>query len=667
MEQVHGLNGIRVVERAGRLAVRLCSFLLRQAGASLTRVETALSDTGNEPRFWKDYPKFDDGVETLNLGLSDNVCGDEEPAPDIIIIGVDGNENRKSLEAQTAGIDPNRTILCVISPFGVDAEHPPSTETDELAIQAVSGLMATTGELGGEPCAVGVPVMEVFAAINAASSAVAALRARALGGGAKLIDIAVFDAAIGMFGSFLGNVANGHARGLRGGCRHPIVAPWNAYPTRDGWGVICTVSNEQWFRLLDVIGRAELRQDERFQTAKSRVENCDTVDEIVTNWSKTQTTDALILALTDRGIPAGKTATIAQLRSGPSPVPCRRKFYDTQIARSDAAPISHGKLPLAGVRIVEVGAYTAGPYAGRMLYNLGADVIKVEPLVGEVSRAWTPRVGNSSVFFANYNAGKKSVALDLKTQPGRESFKTLLGGADVVLQNLKAGAMNDLGLGPGELFSDTALKVYCNVVGFSGELQDRPAFDTVIQAEAGIMSLIGSGTSPMKAGFSLADLLAAHLAVFEIVSALRAANESRHPVELTVSMQDALAWLTQISWASEGPVLPPHTVCRANDGWIVVRHQGQSPQSDIDFSSSTTDEALMQAAEAGMPATKIFELDEVLADEHVKARQLLMEESDGDRLLKYMTAAPFGFDKNSIRYGDQVSEVGADNDAYLSR
>ena len=178
---------------------------------------------------------------------------------------------------------------------------------------------------------------------------------------------------------------------------------------------------------------------------------------------------------------------------------------------------------LAGIRVVEFANYVAGPYAGALLADLGAEVVKVEvPPRGDPYRGWAN--GNYSAMFCSLNRSKRSVLADLKTERGLDVARRLVAGADVVLENSRAGAMARLGLGYEQLRPDNPGLVYCSITGFglSGPDHERPGYDTVGQATSGLMSLLTDLDDPQPMGISLSDHLAGLFAAYGILAALAA-------------------------------------------------------------------------------------------------------------------------------------------------
>src|SRR5215211_210230 len=156
---------------------------------------------------------------------------------------------------------------------------------------------------------------------------------------------------------------------------------------------------------------------------------------------------------------------------------------------------------LDGIVVLEVANYVAGPYTAMLLADLGAEVIKVEsPAGGDPFRYW--HAGDSAAVFWAYNRGKKSITLDLRKPESIEVFQRLAGRADVLVENLRSGVMERLGLGYGDLCTCNPRLVYCSVTGFgaSGPYANDPAYDGVAQAMSGLLSLLAGSSTPRPVG-----------------------------------------------------------------------------------------------------------------------------------------------------------------------
>jgi formyl-CoA transferase len=199
-----------------------------------------------------------------------------------------------------------------------------------------------------------------------------------------------------------------------------------------------------------------------------------------------------------------------------------------------------GAPPLAGIRVVEIGNYMAGPFCGMQLADLGADVVKVEhPRAGDLARLLEPLASGESGNFARLNRDKRSLAIDLKREESKAVFRRLASQADVIVENLRPGTMDDLGLGPRSLLEANPRLIYVAVTGWGldGPYADRPALDIVVQGQSGLMSITGDeGGAPVKVGVSIADLTAALYGTIATLAALRARDRDGKGQLVDISM-----------------------------------------------------------------------------------------------------------------------------------
>jgi crotonobetainyl-CoA:carnitine CoA-transferase CaiB-like acyl-CoA transferase len=190
--------------------------------------------------------------------------------------------------------------------------------------------------------------------------------------------------------------------------------------------------------------------------------------------------------------------------------------------------------------VLDLSHALAGPFASTMLGDHGAEIIKIEPLDGEIARAWGPPFyGGESAYFVNLNRNKKSVAIDLKHPDGRALFFRLLEGADVVLENLRVGTVDKLGIGYQQARQRQSRIIYCSISGFGqdGPYRARAAFDLVVQAESGMISITGEpGGRGVRAGVSIADITAGMYAAFGILAAVHARQTTGVGQFIDVSM-----------------------------------------------------------------------------------------------------------------------------------
>ena len=243
--------------------------------------------------------------------------------------------------------------------------------------------------------------------------------------------------------------------------------------------------------------------------------------------------------------------------------------------------------PIAGVRVVDVTASLAGPTATQLLADLGADVVKVEPLAGDHARAWGPPfVEGESAMFLSANAGKRSLAVDLGDDRGREIVLRLADRADVFLQSLRPGTAERHGFGAAELRARNPRLVHCSIGAFgaNGPLSDQPGYDPLLQAAAGIMSVTGEPDGPpVRVGVSLIDLATGVWAALGVLAALYEREGTGAGRTLEISLYEtALSLLSYqlVGYLGTGAVpgregsafgqIAPYQVFSARDGDLMI-------------------------------------------------------------------------------------------------
>jgi crotonobetainyl-CoA:carnitine CoA-transferase CaiB-like acyl-CoA transferase len=244
--------------------------------------------------------------------------------------------------------------------------------------------------------------------------------------------------------------------------------------------------------------------------------------------------------------------------------------------------------PLTGTRVLDCTTSLSGPYCTLILAALGADVAKVEhPERGDDTRAWGPPFWNGeSATYLAANAGKRSLAVDLKSEDGREVMLRLAAASDVFVQNLRPGLAERLGLGFDDVRARSPRIVYCSIGAFGreGPLRHQPGYDPLMQAAGGIMSVTGEpGRPPARAGISVVDQGTGMWAAIAILAALRARDAGGGAQLVDTSLfETAVNWLPyQLagylgSGRVSGPmgsalgIIAPYQAFEADDGWIMV-------------------------------------------------------------------------------------------------
>ncbi len=337
----------------------------------------------------------------------------------------------------------------------------------------------------------------------------------------------------------------------------------------------------------------------------------------------------------------------------------------------------HG--PLSGVVIVDLSRVLAGPYCTMVLADLGARVIKVEaPPHGDDSRHYGPFVNGKSAYFMSLNRGKESIVLDLKAEADRSLFLRLLRKADVLVENFRPGTMAKLGLGWEELHKSHPQLIYAAVSGFghSGPYSSRPAYDIIVQAMGGVMSLTGHPDSPpVRVGVSIGDLVAALFLCVGINAALYHRALTGEGTLIDVAMLDAQVAILENAiarYTSTGavpqplgtrhPSITPFDVFHASDGHVVIaagndslfarlcavlgradlaenplfltnelrtrHHAALKDELEAELRRQSVSHWLAVLEEAGVPCGPLNTVDKVLADPQVRARNMVVSVED---------------------------------------
>ena len=245
-------------------------------------------------------------------------------------------------------------------------------------------------------------------------------------------------------------------------------------------------------------------------------------------------------------------------------------------------------LPLAGTRVLDVTTSIAGPFCAEILASLGADVVKVErPDTGDDARAWGPPFwGGEGAMFLSVNAGKRSLALSLGDERGREVLLKLAEGADVFLQSLRPGLAERLGLGAAAVRARNPRLVYCSIGAYGrvGPLSSEPGYDALMQAAGGLISVTGEpGRSGVRVGSSLIDMGTGMWSALGIVSALLERERTGEGAEVDTSLYEtALGYVGYhlVGFLADGtvpvpegtvfPMVAPYQVFPTRDGELMV-------------------------------------------------------------------------------------------------
>ncbi|MGE4220540.1 MAG: CaiB/BaiF CoA transferase family protein [Alphaproteobacteria bacterium] len=665
------LQDTLIVELGDRIAAGACGSLLAELGATVVFVETAGIAAGTKGK-WAYRPAF--AANKLSLALDPAKPADRDllarvlRAADAVVTTSDANSPWKDAVAEC---DPATQIVCDVSAFGSDGPMAGRVLSDPL-IQALSGVSETSGLPEGPPTVMGAPFMELSTGVYAAAGIVAALRVRRISGKAQNVEVSLFDTGINSLTTFLpGHFSGGRPK--RMGNSHSLVVPWSAYEAKDGWVIVCCPSEIGWRKLCGVMGQPDLPKQDGFKIMSDLVANRDKVDAIVQEWVSQQTVEECVDVLMKNGISAGPIARLDQLENDPNVklrevmrrIPDRatgetvrvpgvmmpadgwdsvrpdhvpavdegREAVATLLAKRSKPAVGDGKgapeLPLAGIRVLELGQFTTAPLAARQLATLGADVIKVEADTGDAGRQWPPHRNGLSLFFVLQNSGKRAAAVDLTTDEGKEALRALVRTADVLVENMKPGSLGRLGFSAKDLHALNPRLVYCPISGFGvkSAFPGRAAVDTVAQAMGGIMDITRCLGTPVKAGISACDIIGGQFSLLAILSALELRERTGKGVALDLSMQDSSAWITHPVWNGAGR--PASTTVACKDGYVEV--EGAPDAAMLTGASNMTrDDLIARLAEAGVPAVPVQTVGEAAAYPQTLARDLLPERTDAN-------------------------------------
>ena len=372
--------------------------------------------------------------------------------------------------------------------------------------------------------------------------------------------------------------------------------------------------------------------------------------------------------------------------------------------------------PLAGVRVIELAHVMAGPVCGRMLGDMGADVVKVEPPgTGDPTRAFAPpRMGESSAAFVMMNRNKRGMVIDLKSNPGRDVARRMLAGCDVVIENFRTGVMDELGLGYESLRAANAGLIYCQITGYgnTGPLAGHRGFDLIAQGMTGMMSVTGEGEGrpPVKCGPPLTDITAGILGAMGVVTALYARERTGEGQRVDTSLYEAgivqTFWQSAVALAtgespgplgSAHPLAAPYEALPTADGWITVGGWNQvnwlrlvkvmgleALAGDPRFASNadrmanldalrevlaqrlrtaTTDEWLRLLEAANVPAGPVSSILEMLRHPQTVAREMVVQVPEGDGTAATLgmpvkfSSAPAAVERGAPRMGEHTEQV----------
>jgi crotonobetainyl-CoA:carnitine CoA-transferase CaiB-like acyl-CoA transferase len=734
------LAGVTAIDLSTGVGALFCAKLLADYGADVIKIEPPGGDPSRTlGPFPTDTPNPERSPAFLYLNTNKRsiVLDLEQPADrDIVLSLIDradvvvesfqpGSMASLGLSWDTLKARKPSLVLTSVTPFGQDGPYA-GYNAPNLVAYAMGGQMSMTGEPDREPLKAGGYQAEYQAGLNAFAATVASLFAAQRSGQGEHIDLAAMQCMAATleaslpFYAYLGRVTGSR----RGNVMSSLIG---IYPCADGYlGIHAMPRN--WGPLAETMGMPFLATDERFSTQRARMEHNDELVATLYAWAADQhKKEVYTRAGTMRG-PVAYVHTLEDLQQSPQlharnyfqqidhPVAGRLTYPGNPFSMSDSPwrpgraplldehrpeilaslrgnrqsaigngvgdsrlPIADCRLPLDGVRILDLTMVWAGPYATRLLGDMGAEVIKVEStrfwdllralsgLPPETERPW-----NKSAYFNHNNRDKYAISLDLANERGRDLLLRLVAGCDVVIENYRADVLDRFGLGYETLRAakEDIILVSMPGHGKSGPERDFIAYGTNVEQLAGLVSLTGyEGGPPQKSGISYGDPTAGIAAAAAVSLALIHRQHTGRGQYVELAQRENLTTLIGeevVAYSLTGRLperignrdrqYAPHGVyrCAGDDSWIAIacttddefaalcriigrsglaedpRYRNQrsrhAHQSDLDepitaWTSSRGHYAAMHELQAAsVPAGAVLTVPEIFIDPHLRAR-----------------------------------------------
>ncbi len=712
-------DGIRVVEIASGVAGPYAAMLLAEQGADVIKLEPVGGERARmaQPGFHVWNRSKRSAIADLRTGAGRAMARALVGGADVAIVDLtEDAAHEAGIDAAAVLAGAPRLVYCAMPPFGSRGPMANVTTTEAL-LDAYSGVHG--GQSGPAPGGGAAPtfVLQPFgaygAAFLAAQAVAAALFEREGSGRGQRVEVSWLAGAFAMQTASV--VWTPQVQYLFSGARDPQggLPTYRLYEAADGRWLFIACGNAVFYqRLLMAMGLETLLADERMVNGPWAIINPEARAELT----------ARIAALI-AGKPRAEWLAAFEAADVPcAPVGTRREFIeDAQVAANGmriavddpvagpmvqmGTPVTLGSTPgfrfaapalgedqgdvealatepagervapggpatrrgtgpgpLAGVRVVDFSSYIAGPLCPMMLADLGADVIKVESPDGDAFRSL-------GMGFQGWNRGKRSIALDLRKDEGRDVARRLVAGADVVVENLRSAALWKLGLDEPAVRAIRPDVIYCSVRGHGpgGPRADSPAFDPLLQARSGAMAAQGGDGPPVFYTVALSDYTAALLAAFGVCAALHERARTGEGTRVETSLTNAAIAAQSGSFvfyegrppepAGGVGVLGVSLALRlwraADDGWLLVDAEDAEAWgafarlvgADIEheealaarpddaraagieraFAEANRDVWLKQLSRAGVGAMPVLTTPDLLASEQVAANELLWE------------------------------------------
>jgi CoA:oxalate CoA-transferase len=376
--------------------------------------------------------------------------------------------------------------------------------------------------------------------------------------------------------------------------------------------------------------------------------------------------------------------------------------------------------PLNGIRVIDLTQVLFGPFATMLLGDMGAEIIKIErPEIGDIARGNGPVVNGVSTYFLSLNRGKKSVTLNLSTKSGADVLLKLVKTADILVENYKPGTMEKLGLGYEAVRKINPGIIYVSGSGFGqyGPYAGKPAYDVVIQAMGGAMSITGEeGGPPVRPGVSYGDIAAGLFLCTATLAALNERNKSGQGQYIDISMLDCQVAVQEnafVRYLNTGeipralgtrhPVMTPFQAFQTQDGYIAVALRGGTndqwplfcaaiervdiiddprfidgwsrtqnykelePILNGVFKTRTTQEWMQALEQAGIPCGPVNNIAQAAADPQIAARDMIVKMHHPEAGDFKVVNSPFKFSRTPCKVERISPELGEDTEDVLKQ
>jgi crotonobetainyl-CoA:carnitine CoA-transferase CaiB-like acyl-CoA transferase len=619
-------------------------------------------------------------------------------ADDLVIVTFDRGTHTSLPDGWTLADLPAGCVVVTTSTFGMTGPYS-GWRGGPLAQWAAGGYLGLTGEPGRPPLTGPEHLCGYVTGYTAALAAEAALRHRARTGQAPRVDVSAMEAMASVHQSTFSRLAEGIVRERTG--RYTEVYPLVVRPCQDGHVSLGVVTDAEFDRLALALGRDDLAVEPRFAGKADRWTHRDALDQELATVLSTLRGDEVVERLTAFGVAAAtvtgphgvlanpqlaargfwrRAAGLGSMARMPGdPVPKAATFPAAGVAHPiplDRAP-RDARLPLAGVTVVDLTAFWAGPLATRWLADLGADVLWLERPGSRVEPddETDPTARVMHVFHLKMNRNKRSAVVDLRVPAGRQLALDLATRADVLVENYRPGVMDGFGLGPATLCGANPRLVYVSLSGFgaTGPWAARRSYGPTIEAASSIEGRTGyPGGEPLRLGHTLPDAVGGLAGALAVLRGLRGRDVTGTGGWFDVSQLETYAAMSgeDILAASLAGLDPPRIGnrsrhgaiqgvfrCVGDDEWVAIRLAGPGDLarlaevtglSSLAGAGSPRDDDAIDAAiasftrtrgkhdtaallqEAGIEAFAVLNPVELRANEHLSARGFFVPVPRGD-------------------------------------